>query len=810
MKDSRSLFLIVILTLLQFLPAIWSGGVLLPLDILYHLNPFATSIPGELLQVRNPHLSDLVIQFYPWLDFLRTGGTALSLWNPYSFCGSPMIANGQTTFLHPLTWLNFVLPVAPATLSIALGKLLFCGAFAFLFYRKLGLEGPASLIGSLAYMFGGHLTAWLGYPGSYPIVTLPFLFWSLENYLSRPSLKGISPIALAYGLLFIAGQPQTGAVVAAASLLYFIIRVRVERPPLSRTVLHFSVAATVGFCLASPQILPFLEYLRESAAFHLRSSLGWKQYPWFTLISCAVPRFFGDLRTGNFWGFSSHLGEAVYIGVVPLTLASVGVVLWRRSRQFWAVTSVLFLGFLGLYVVPAQRALSHVPLLSQLDNNKLLVLITFGLTSLAAGGLNEILSSSRLATWKLWMRAEIFWTGFVLSGLLYFRTPIHELSLMRFELGELAWCGVVLILSSGSLWAYRVKRVGPTQLAVVLLCLTIVDVLRFSVGYYPAFSSKYLRPPSTSLAFLEKHTGTDRFLGVGGELPPETSVLYRLQDVRGYDALTPYRHYMMMGRIDGGIHNLLARLRAGRPDRTRWMPTTLFNLSLERYIGSTDTEMLDMLRHIDYWNSDVQQIESPNLLSIMGVRYMLCNAGNPLPKRTNMRLVHKSDAEIWENPDALPKAYITTAPIFAKNDAAALDLISDREFDFKRSAVICTSPRVSNEVHSDSEAGRLIPANILSYAPEKVQLAVDSPHGGWLILSDLYYPGWQASIDGTRTEIVPANYLFRAVHVQSGYHIVSFTYRPLSFYAGLVLSSLAIAALIGFGAWGSHRRKLTP
>ncbi len=797
MHRARPFVLIAVLAALPFVSSLRSGAVLLPLDILHHLNPFAASIPHELLHVENPHLADMVIQFYPWLAFFRATGTGLPLWNPYSFCGSPLVANGQTTFLFPLTWLSLILPEPPGILCIAVGKLLFCGVFAFLFYRKLGLRESASLLGSSAYMLSGHVTAWLGYPGSYPIVTLPFLFWSLEKYLSRRGARQLALPGVAYGLLFISGQPQTGLVIALASLLYFVMRIRAEHLPPIRSSLHLAVAAATGFCLASPQILPFLEYLRESAAFHLRSSLGWKPYPWFTLISCAVPRFFGDLRTGNFWGFSSHLGEAVYIGIVPLLLASIGLILWRRSRQYPAIISVSVLGILGLYIPPAQWLLAHVPLLSQLDNNKLLVLVTFGLTSLAAGGINEILSSSFNRAWKLWLAMAVVWSGLVASGLVYFWGPVHELSLLRFELQEISWCAAVLILASGVLLACRVMRVAPSKLAPVLLILAIVDLFRFSSGYYPAFPSRYLRPPSTSLEFLQKRAGTNRFLGIGGELPPEVSLLYRLQDARGYDALTPYRHYMLMGRVDSGIHDFLAHLRAGRPAGMRWTPSTLFYRSLRHYIESTDPEMTDTLRHIDYWSSEIQQVERPNLLSIMGVRYLLCNSGNPLPDRAKMRLVHASDAEIWENPDALPRAFIATEPVFAKSDSTALDLISDPAFDFRRSAVICTDAQATGDLDIKSSAPQLIPVNISAYSPDWVQLEASSPHGGWLVLSDLYFPGWHATVDGIEARIFPANYLFRAVRVEPGHHVVTFAYRPLSLYAGLVLCSIAILAVIG-------------
>ena len=798
LKVSRPLLIIAGLVLVQYAPAIWSGGVLLPLDLLHHVGPFSASIPEPLLRVKNPHLSDLVTQFYPWIDLMRAGDGFLPLWNPYSFCGSPLMANGQTAFLFPLTWLTLILPMAPATLGIALGKLLFCGIFAFLFYRKIGLREPASLLGSFTYMFSGHLTAWLGYPGSFPIVTLPFLFWSIEKYLLGSKRIGLVVLAVAYGLLFIGGQPQTGLVISLGSCLYYAVRVRAERLPLVRSALHLFIAAAAGFCLASPQLLPFLEYMRESAAFHLRSSLGWKEYPLFTLISWAVPRFFGDLRAGNFWGFSSHLGEAVYIGAIPLILATIGAVVWRRSRYYSAIAAVFILGVLGLYVEPAQRLFSYVPLLSNLDNNKLIVLVTFGLTSSAAAGFNEILTGSYRSFWRLWLMAGLIWTAIVVSGFIYFRSSIHDLSLMGFELREIAWSVALLALGSGALWAFRSNWIGSTKLAGALLMLTVVDLLYFSMGYYPAFSSEYLRPSSPSLDFLHKRSGESRFMGLGSMLPPEVSVLYRLQDARGYDALTPYRHYKVMGRVDSQIHDLLSRLRSGVPKERGWMSTTLFYRSVERYTGTSDPEMIEALRRIDYWSSDIAQLERPNLLSMMGIRYILCQAGDPLPGRAKMRLVHSSDAEIWENPAVLPKAFISTRPVFAESDEAALDVISDLDFDFTRRAVIHAGSENPTSVQGvPGETTELIPVRIVSYSSDEVKLAADSPKGGWLVLSDLYFPGWQARVDGKKVPIFPANYLFRGVYVGPGSHHVDFTYRPTSFYAGTVLSLVALITLAG-------------
>src|SRR6266496_6018733 len=128
--------------------------------------------------VDNPHLSDLVTIYHPWTEsFRRERG--FPLWNPYSFCGSPLIANAQNGVLFPLTWIYLVLPVGAASILIAILKMTASGLFTFLFFREAGFTRLACLIGGSSYMLSGHMIAWFGYPTSFPLVVFPFLFWSI-------------------------------------------------------------------------------------------------------------------------------------------------------------------------------------------------------------------------------------------------------------------------------------------------------------------------------------------------------------------------------------------------------------------------------------------------------------------------------------------------------------------------------------------------------------------------------------------------------------------------------------------------------
>ena len=69
-----------------------------------------------------------------------------------------------------------------------------------------------------------------------------------------------------------------------------------------------------------------------------------------------------------------------------------------------------------------------------------------------------------------------------------------------------------------------------------------------------------------------------------------------------------------------------------------------------------------------------------------------------------------------------------------------------------------------------------------------VQIAVPEGPGGFLVLTDLYHRGWRARVDGHSTPVYLANFLFRAVYLPPGAHIVDFNFDPLSLWIGVALN----------------------
>jgi hypothetical protein len=175
------------------------------------------------------------------------------------------------------------------------------------------------------------------------------------------------------------------------------------------------------------------------------------------------------------------------------------------------------------------------------------------------------------------------------------------------------------------------------------------------------------------------------------------------------------------------------------------------------------------------------------------------------------REVYRDDQiSILRNGGAMPRAFLTDAAVSSPPGRNALSLILDGAVDVRRTTVI-DDPLPAGFAHSAGTGDTPGPgrASIASYEPTQIVIRADSERTGFLVLSDIYFPGWVARIDGEPTPILRANYLFRAVAVPPGTHIVTFRYEPLSVRIGAIISAVTVSAVLimaGAFAWAGLRR----
>jgi len=173
--------------------------------------------------------------------------------------------------------------------------------------------------------------------------------------------------------------------------------------------------------------------------------------------------------------------------------------------------------------------------------------------------------------------------------------------------------------------------------------------------------------------------------------------------------------------------------------------------------------------------------------------------------RGRFRLVHSGDVKIYENLDVFPRAFFVPESQVVRDDRAALQVMQDPTFDPSSQVVLQTSGdscrlreeegTSDSDYRTELEAPARSDAAIVEYRPERVVVETDLDEPGYLVLSDAWYPGWRATVDGDRVGVCRADLFFRAVALEPGRHRVVFVFRPLSQVLGAIVSAIGMALL---------------
>jgi hypothetical protein len=189
----------------------------------------------------------------------------------------------------------------------------------------------------------------------------------------------------------------------------------------------------------------------------------------------------------------------------------------------------------------------------------------------------------------------------------------------------------------------------------------------------------------------------------------------------------------------------------------------------------------------EYHQTDVLEagLSSP-LLDLLGVRYIVMPA-SPRRDQVEPRLARDlpvvyadADVVVLENADALPRAWLVHA-VVQKPVGEALSLLGAGAIDPRRTALLEKPPSPMLADSAPSAADRV---RITEYAADRVRLEVEASSPGLLVLSDAYYPAWQARVDGVSTEVYAADVALRAVGVPIGRHTVEFQYASAALPLG--------------------------
>jgi hypothetical protein len=152
------------------------------------------------------------------------------------------------------------------------------------------------------------------------------------------------------------------------------------------------------------------------------------------------------------------------------------------------------------------------------------------------------------------------------------------------------------------------------------------------------------------------------------------------------------------------------------------------------------------------------------------------------------------EMRVYENTAAMPRAFLVDHARIAPSIGASLAEMIHRPFDPRHEVVVAadTAPEVTARLGSVPSGGTPGTAEVVEHTANRVRVHTSSTGDALLVLTDTYYPGWRAEVDGVEQPLVRGDLLFRVVPVPGGEHDVELRFEPSSVRLGLLISLLAL------------------
>jgi hypothetical protein len=165
-------------------------------------------------------------------------------------------------------------------------------------------------------------------------------------------------------------------------------------------------------------------------------------------------------------------------------------------------------------------------------------------------------------------------------------------------------------------------------------------------------------------------------------------------------------------------------------------------------------------------------------------------------------VVSLSPHDIYENTEVFPRAFVVPRAEGLPPEQKVFAAL--RSADLRRTVFLADWGGPAAE----GPAGDFRPARVVEQRPNRVVVRVDAGPSGYLVLADVWYPGWRCSVDGQPAPLYRADYLFRATPLTEGEHTVAFTFEPESYRRGQMISGAAMAVVVGLLLLGWVRMRV--
>lgn len=729
--------------------------------------------------------------FYPMFRFLADSlqRGEIPLWNPYHFGGHPSAADPQSLLFTPsLFGLALIAPRASMAAfdGWIMLHLLVGGLGMMALARRRGRGPAAAVLTAIIYMLGGSAASRLQHTGmiiSYAY--FPLALWALDVLLERRGF-GRAVLFAVLAALMALGRDQVAflfCAVLAGRLVFLTFRSRAPRSFLRERAGVLAVGALTAAAILLVPTLLTLQFLgasnRPGIAYGVAAAGSLAPVNFLTVLA---PNVFGSLNHAYdyYWGpgyetmseadWTDRAVNYLFFGTLPALLIlwhglAGGRLLARDMRFTILVTGAAMLYALGRYTPVFGVIFDLVPGVSLYRRPADATFVVNVGFALASGYLLHRYVESGLP--RPWLRLPapvaptLIGLAVAVPGLLV------GLGLVFSERGghvfaSLQAIGCALLIATGGA---VLLLFGDVRRQRVIAAAVLVAATGGELVWRNAASSLNAEAAS-------------RYSVYGQMTPTESAGLAALRDDMAKSGGSEHPRVEILG-LNGAWQNASMVLKL--ENTLGYNPLRISDY--ERAVGPGENAGDPNLRHFPGMFRGYRC----RLASLLGLEYVVLDRPmvrlpRQFPKPQATQIFAGDHFYVYRLGRVAPRAYVAThvKPI---DTEAAIESHELPDFDRAREALVDQdavaqlSPRLAA---ADGASPGIGSATITSYSNNRVRLEISADREGLLVLHDLYYPGWEATVDRVRVPVIKANILFRGVEVPAGSHSVEFTFRPFS------------------------------
>ncbi|HME45075.1 MAG TPA: YfhO family protein [Syntrophorhabdales bacterium] len=599
----------------------------------------------------------------------------------------------------------------------------------------------------------------------FPLVLLFFL-----KHFETGRLRDGVFVAFFLLMQFLSGAPEIlmMSVLALIIVAFFLPSLIGEHVGFYGRIRSFVVIFSLFLLLSAVQLLPFLELkahsIRQGGLTYYESSV-WSM-AWRDVIQFFVPDPFGNMMNDQkYWQNQSWL-KTIYLGIVPFCLSTFYFLTTGRKRWFFGLLIVISLIFALGGNTPVYRLLYRIPPFNSVRYPVKFLFLFFFVISVTSGlGFDKLRQGIAEGNRRIHGAIQIFfYLGFLFalawSCTVLFRTRvvnffdtigfkpeaynvidvnIHDIR--RFCFFAFLFCILLLV--------YR--RVTRKRLVMVfMVAILALDLFLANYGFYYSLQWELYTHPHEFVSEIVKEGKIDRYF-----LTPKTQ--------------NTYNRFPKDRAAMGSAYAPLAGLYTAEGAEV---------LRLGYY--ELFINWLKILSSID---------EAKRFFDVAGIRYVVSIMKLDEDDFSLLKSMKLGDTRLYlYEYDDYPGRFLLFSRIrTVPDEKSMIEAMADRSIDLRQELIV-----LSKEAQPSAPVSTRGKVELVRYEPNNLVLKCRTDRGGFLYVSDAYYPGWRAYVDGQRTEILRADLAFRAVKVPPGEHTVLFRYVPISFYAGLVVTAIGL------------------